>query len=96
MLSTKKKAPIESGISGENYSITKFLNSLKDSMFVCKFGLSKMAISNSLLEYLGINVEEFAVQTIKYRTVLFEYLWIDIVFCRVRVTRIFLFIAWVT
>lgn len=65
-------------------------------MFVCKFGLSKMAISNSLLEYLGINVEEFAVQTIKYRTVLFEYLWIDIVFCRVRVTRIFLFIAWVT
>ena len=43
-------------------------------MFFIKFGLFKVAISNSLLEYIGYDVDEFCVETIKYRTVMFELL----------------------
>lgn len=33
-------------------SITKYLDSLGDSMYLAKFGMNKIAISKILLEYL--------------------------------------------
>lgn len=56
----------------DSYSVTKILNSFKDDMFISKLGLNRMAISNSLLEYLGIDIDEFCIETVKYRTILFE------------------------
>lgn len=51
-------------------------------MFFIKFGLFKVAISNSLLEYIGYDVDEFCVETIKYRTVMFDFLSSN-AYCRI-------------
>jgi len=38
------------------FSVTEILNSYKNEMFICKLGLNKFAISNSLLEHLGVDL----------------------------------------
>ena len=50
-------------------AIKKWLDILGDSMFVCCLGPRKVAVSKTLLVYLGYDVEEFAVEVLKYRTV---------------------------
>lgn len=44
-------------IQEDKESITKYLNQLSDQMYICKFGLYKIAISNSLLQYLGYDID---------------------------------------
>jgi len=41
-------------------------------MFIYKFALQKIAISNELLKFMGYDVEEFAVEAMKYKNVFIE------------------------
>jgi len=50
-------------------AIKKWLDLLGTSMFVCCLGPRKVAVSKTLLTYLDYDVEEFAVETLKYKTV---------------------------
>lgn len=77
-----KNKKMDAIIQEDKESITKYLNCLGDQKFFCKFGLFKIALSNSLLQYLGYNVDEFCVETIKYRTIMFEYIFTYLVFSR--------------
>ena len=54
-------------------SIKKSLDLLGDSMFTICFGVRKVAVSYSLLNYLGYDVDEFALETTKYRAIFNEY-----------------------
>lgn len=74
MLLDLKNKKMDSVVREDKESITKYLHLYGEKMFICKFGLYKMAISNSLLRYLGYDIDEFAVETVKYRTVLFDFL----------------------
>lgn len=44
-------------VQEDKESVTKYLNILGREMFFIKFGLFKVAISNSLLEYIGYDVD---------------------------------------
>jgi len=44
-------------VQEDKESVTKYLNILGKEMFFIKFGLFKVAISNSLLEYIGYDVD---------------------------------------
>ena len=68
-----KNKKMDAIIQEDKESITKYLNFLGNQKFFCKFGLFKIALSNSLLEFIGYNVDEFCIETIKYRSILFEY-----------------------
>ena len=41
-------------------------------MFLCYLSPVKFAISKSLLTYLEYDVEEFVIEAVKYRSILFE------------------------
>jgi hypothetical protein len=43
-------------------------------MFICTNGVSKFAISKSLLTYLEYDIEEFAIEAVKYHSIFAEYL----------------------
>lgn len=88
MLLDLKNKKMDSVVREDKESITKYLHLYGEKMFICKFGLYKMAISNSLLRYLGYDIDEFAVETVKYRTVLFEYSWRHSVSCRPTATTL--------
>lgn len=68
-----KSQTMPTAIQEDKESITKYLNECGDDMFMYKFGIYKMAISNSLINYMGYDVDEFATEVVKYRTVLVEY-----------------------
>ena len=55
-------------------AVKKWLDPLGNSMFVCCLGPRKVAVSKALLTYLEYDVEEFAVEVLKYRAVTEEYL----------------------
>ena len=48
--------------------VKKWLDYLGNSMYVCFLGPRKFAISKPLLTYLEYDIEELAVEAIKYRT----------------------------
>lgn len=54
-------------------SVKKWLDHLGDSMFVCTLGMKKVAVSKSLLQYLEYDLNEFAINCIKYRGIFNEY-----------------------
>lgn len=72
MLEELKTKKMDAIIQEDKESVTKYLNMLGKEMFFIKFGLYKIALSNSLLTYLGYDIDEFCVETVKYRTILFE------------------------
>ena len=57
----------------KNEPVKKYLDLLEDKMYVCCLGVRKFAISKSLLLYLEYDLEELAVQTMKYRSLNIEY-----------------------
>lgn len=42
-------------------------------MYICTLGSKKVAISKSLLTYLEYDLNEFAIEAIKYRAIFQEY-----------------------
>lgn len=44
-------------IQEDKESVTKYLNMLGKEMFFIKFGLYKIALSNTLLSYLGYDID---------------------------------------
>ena len=43
-------------------------------MFVCIFGVRKVAVSKALLAFLSYDFEELALEIVKFKSVSFEYL----------------------
>lgn len=54
-------------------SVKKSLDGLGDSMFVCIFGVRKVAVSKALLAFLHYDFEELALEIVKFKTVGVEY-----------------------
>ena len=52
--------------------VKKWLDFLGDSMYTILMGPRKLVISKSLLTYLEYDIEEFAVEIMKYRFASFE------------------------
>ena len=72
MLSEMKNQKPSAVVKENRDNVTRLLKSMGEDLYILKFGLYKIAISNALIEYMGYDVEEFVVETIKYRTVLCE------------------------
>lgn len=41
-------------------------------MFMCKVSPNRLVISRQLMEFLGYDVEDFIIETVKFKTVLNE------------------------
>lgn len=54
-------------------TVKKWLDHMGDTMFIIFLGPRKQAISKSLLNYLGYDIEELAVEMAKYRHSFLEY-----------------------
>lgn len=58
-------------------SVKKNLDTLGDSMFVCIFGVRKVAVSKALLAFLSYDFEELALEIVKFKSVNFEYFFCE-------------------
>jgi hypothetical protein len=65
------RAEVEREAGGE--FLERYMQALGSRMFVCRFNNNKMLISKSLLEALEYDVEEFALETLRFRTPIYEY-----------------------